>query len=104
MPPAPENALSSINLLAGAVRALDEKVISGFSVNHEQLARALTRNPVLVTALNPVVGYEQSATIARRAWAEGRPVLDVAEARPRSPDRETGKVIVHQLGIVSTPY
>lgn len=71
--------MSSINLLAGAVRALDEKVISGFSVNHEQLARALTRNPVLVTALNPVVGYEQSATIARRAWAEGRPVLDVAE-------------------------
>lgn len=36
-------------------------------------------NPVLVTTLNPVVGYEQSAAIAGRARAEGRPVIDVAE-------------------------
>ena len=79
LPLVAHDLLSSINLLAGAVRALDKKAISGFLVNHEQLARALTRNPVLVTALNPVVGYEQSAAIARRAWAEGRPVLDVAE-------------------------
>jgi fumarate hydratase class II len=50
--------LQSINLLAGAARALDEKAISGFSVNHEQLARELVRNPVLVTALNPVVGVD----------------------------------------------
>jgi len=71
--------LQSIKLLAGAVRALDEKAIRGFSVNHEQLARGLMRNPVLVTALNPVVGYEHSAAIATRAWTEGRPVLDVAE-------------------------
>ena len=71
--------LQSIKLLAGAVRALGEKAISGFTVNHEQLARALMNNPVLVTALNPVVGYEQSAAIARRARAEGRAVLDVAE-------------------------
>ena len=79
LPLVAHDLLSSINLLAGAVRALDKKAISGFLVNHEQLARALTRNPVLVTALNPVVGYEQSAAIAKRAWAEGRPVLDVAE-------------------------
>ena len=79
LPLVAHDLLQSINLLAGAVRALDEKVISGFSVNHKQLAQALANNPVLVTALNPVVGYEQSAAIAKRAWAEGRPVLDVAE-------------------------
>jgi fumarate hydratase class II len=79
LPLVAHDLLQSINLLAGAVRALDEKVISGFSVNHKQLAHALANNPVLVTALNPVVGYEQSAAIARRAWAEGRTVLDVAE-------------------------
>jgi fumarate hydratase class II len=39
---------------------------------------ALDRNPILVTALNPVIGYEQAAKIAKRAYAEGRPVLDVA--------------------------
>ena len=79
LPLVAHDLLQSIKLLVGAVRALDEKVISGFSVNHKQLAHTLACNPVLVTALNPVVGYEQSAAIARRAWAEGRPVLDVAE-------------------------
>jgi fumarate hydratase class II len=79
LPLVAHDLLQSIKLLAGAVHALDVKAISGFSVNPEQLARALTRNPVLVTALNPVVGYEGSAAIARRAWEEGRPVLDVAE-------------------------
>ena len=39
----------------------------------------LNRNPILVTALNKVIGYEQGAAIAKRAYAEGRPVLDVAE-------------------------
>jgi fumarate hydratase class II len=38
----------------------------------------LRRNPILVTALNRVIGYEQGAAIAKRAYAEGRPVVDVA--------------------------
>ena len=73
------NLLQSIKVLVGAVRALDRKAITGFSVNQEQLVRALYFNPVLVTALNPVIGYEKGAAIARRAWNEGRPVIDVAE-------------------------
>mgnify|MGYP001814354614 CR=1 FL=1 len=73
------NLLQNIKLLAGAVCALDEKVISGFFVNSEQLVRAIKSSPVLVTALNPLIGYEQSTAIARRAWTEGRAVLDVAE-------------------------
>lgn len=79
LPLVAHDLLQRVKLLAGAVRALDEKAISGFFVHHEHLVFTLLRNPMLVTALNPVVGYEQSATIARRAWAEGRPVLDVAE-------------------------
>ena len=79
LPLVAHNLMQSIKLLTGAVRALNEKVIPGFIVNHEQLSRALLRNPVLVTALNPVIGYEQSAAIAKRACAEGRAVLDVAE-------------------------
>ena len=42
------------------------------------MAAALDRNPILVTALNPVIGYEKAAKIAKRAYAENRPVLDVA--------------------------
>ena len=55
-----------------------DKAIAGFTVNEEQLARVLSRNPILVTALNPVIGYERGAAIAKRAYAEGRTVIDVA--------------------------
>lgn len=72
------NLLQSIGLLAGAARALDEKALAGFTVNVARLRESLQRNPVLVTALNRIIGYERGAEIARRAMAEGRPVLDVA--------------------------
>lgn len=72
------NLLQSIGILAGSVSVLDEKAITGLTVNTDQLARALHRNPILVTSLNRVIGYEQGAAIAKRAYAEGRPVLDVA--------------------------
>ena len=72
------NLLENIRLLASATCALDERAIAGFTVNSAQLAAALERNPVLVTALNPVIGYEQGAAIAKRALAEGRPVAEVA--------------------------
>jgi fumarate hydratase class II len=66
-------------LLANAARALDEKAIAGFTVNTAALSRSLRFNPVLVTSLNDVIGYDRGAEIAKRAYAEGRPVLDVAE-------------------------
>ncbi len=72
------NLLENIRLLASATRALDERAIAGFTVNSAHLAAALERNPVLVTALNPVIGYEQGAAIAKRALAEGRPIAEVA--------------------------
>lgn len=72
------NLLQSIEVLAGAVRALDSRAIGGFVVNEDNIRQPLTRNPILVTALNRVIGYEQGAAIAKRAYAEGRPVLDVA--------------------------
>jgi fumarate hydratase class II len=70
--------LQSIELLAAAATALAEKAIAGFTVNRDNIEASLRRNPVLVTALNRVIGYEQGAAIAKRAWAEGRPVIDVA--------------------------
>ena len=72
------NLLESIELLANAARALADKAVAGFKVNEPQLAAALARNPILVTALNPVIGYEKGAAIAKKAYAEGRPVLEVA--------------------------
>jgi len=72
------NLLQGIELLANGARALADRAIAGFTVNHEQLAQALERNPILVTALNPVIGYEKGAAIAKKAYAEGRPIKDVA--------------------------
>jgi fumarate hydratase class II len=72
------NLLQSIDLLAGASRTLARSSIAGFAVNARQLALALSRNPMLVTALNPVIGYDKAAAIAKRAYAEGRPILEVA--------------------------
>jgi fumarate hydratase class II len=47
-------------------------------VNTRQIAATLDRNPMLVTALSPVIGYDRAAAIAKRALAEGRPIRDVA--------------------------
>lgn len=72
------NLLQSIELLATASEHLADKSIAGFQVNHEQLQDALIRNPILVTALNAVIGYEQGAKIAKAAYEQGRPLIDVA--------------------------
>jgi fumarate hydratase, class II len=72
------NLLQSIDLLANGARALADNAIADFTVNREQIEQALSRNPILVTALNPIIGYERAAKIAKRAYAERRPVIDVA--------------------------
>jgi fumarate hydratase class II len=72
------NLLQSLELLGLGSRNLADNALAGFTVNRARLEEALARNPILVTALNPVIGYEQGAAIAKRAYAEGRPILDVA--------------------------
>ncbi|MDH5360081.1 MAG: class II fumarate hydratase [Gammaproteobacteria bacterium] len=72
------NLLQSIELLGNTARVLADTAIAGFTVNEASLEGALARNPILVTALNPVIGYEKGAKIAKRAYAEGRPLLEVA--------------------------
>jgi fumarate hydratase, class II len=70
--------LDSIDLLANVMRLLADSTIAGITLRKDRLAGPLSRNPVLVTALNPLIGYEKAAAIAKRAYSEGRPVLDVA--------------------------
>lgn len=70
--------LESLRLLANASRVLADSAIAGFEVQTESLTESLARNPVLVTALNPVIGYMAAADIAKQAYAENRPIIDVA--------------------------
>ncbi len=77
------NLVQSIELLSIGVRNLADHAIAGFTVNEKRIQAALHRNPILVTALNTVIGYERGAAIAKQAYAQGLPVIDVAA-------RETG--------------
>ena len=72
------NLLQSIELLSNGSRALADQAIAGFSVNAERLQANLARNPILITALNEIIGYDLAAQIAKRAYAEQRPIIDVA--------------------------
>ena len=72
------NLLQSIELLANSARLMADAAIAGFSVNDAHIREALQRNPILVTALNPVIGYDKAAAIAKRAYRECRPIIDVA--------------------------
>lgn len=72
------NLLESIGLLANAMTALADSAIAGMAFRADRIADALERNPILVTALNPVIGYEKAAAIAKKAYRERRPVFDVA--------------------------
>lgn len=87
------NILQSIELLANSAQALAEKAIATFVVNQANIDRALAKNPILVTALNPVIGYEKAAKIAKQAYKEARPIIDVAEQETDLPREELEKLL-----------
>ena len=78
LPVIAHNLLQSLQLASLGCHSLAQKAIAGFQVNREQMAAQLERNPILVTALNPLIGYEKGAAIAKRAYEQRRPILDVA--------------------------
>ena len=78
LPVIAHNILQSLELLSSASSALGEKAIAGFTVQEDKINEALSRNPILVTALNPLIGYLKAADIAKQAYKEKRPVIDVA--------------------------
>jgi fumarate hydratase class II len=72
------NIMQSLDILSNISITLADKAIMDFVIIEENLKSALSRNPILVTALNPVIGYEKGAYIAKKAYKEGRAVLEVA--------------------------
>ena len=87
------NLLQSIEILANASTCLADSAIAGFTVNTDNINRALDRNPILVTALNPVIGYEKGAAVAKKAYKEGRPVKDVAKEMTDLTDEELDRLL-----------
>ena len=73
------NLLQSIEISANAARLLADKAIKEFKFRAARTEEVLTRNPILVTALNQVIGYEKGAAIAKKAYKENRPIIEVAQ-------------------------
>jgi fumarate hydratase class II len=82
------NLLESIALMASAARTLADKAIKDFKVNEDRINELINKNPILVTALNPVIGYDLAAKIAKKAYAEGRALKDVAKEMTDLTDEE----------------
>ncbi|HEY1026108.1 MAG TPA: class II fumarate hydratase [Pseudomonas sp.] len=78
LPVIADNLLYSLQLLTNVSRLLADRAIASFKVNQPKLREALERNPILVTALNPIIGYLKAAEIAKQAYREGRPIIEVA--------------------------
>jgi fumarate hydratase class II len=72
------NLLQSLEILSSVSMLLADRAISGFTVREDNIRSALERNPILVTALNPVIGYELGAATAKAAYKQGRPIKEVA--------------------------
>ncbi len=79
LPVIAHNILESIDLLSNSTTALADKAIATFEVRQDNIDVALAKNPILVTALNPVIGYLKAAEIAKKAYKQGRAIIDVAE-------------------------
>jgi fumarate hydratase class II len=93
LPVIAHNLLQSIEILGTSATCLADSAIAGFRVNQANLDAALDRNPILVTALNPVIGYEQGAAVAKKAYAEGRPVKEVAKEMTGLSDEELDRLL-----------
>ena len=73
------NLLKSINLLGNAMPLLANKAIKTFKVNSKNINESLSKNPILVTALNRSIGYSKAAAVAKKAYKENRSIIEKLE-------------------------
>jgi len=88
-----DNLLESITLLGNVSRVLADKAVAGFAVNRDAVRRLVDKNPIMVTVLNPVIGYEKGAAIAKQAYREGRRLKDVAAEQTDLPADELERLL-----------
>lgn len=78
MPVIAHNLLESIDLLASGSTVMREKMVEGIEADAERAQWLLEQNVIIITALVPVIGYDRSAEVAKKAFAERRGVREVA--------------------------
>ena len=87
------NLLKSINLLGNAMPLLANKAIKTFKVNTKNIDESLSKNPILVTALNRIIGYSNAAAIAKKAYKENKPIIDIAHEETGMSKAELKKLL-----------
>ncbi len=87
------NLLQSLQILSNGARLLADKAIAGFTVNTDHIKEQLSRNPILVTALNTVIGYELGAIIAKTAYAKKLPLMDVAKEMTELSEKQLAELL-----------
>ena len=87
------NLLKSINLLGNAMPLLANKAIKTFKVKTKNINESLSKNPILVTALNRVIGYSKAAAIAKKAYKENKSIIDVAHEETGMSKSELKKLL-----------
>ncbi len=87
------NLIQSLQLLTNSARSIADNAIATFVVKESNLESALARNPILVTALTPIIGYQKAAEIAKLAYSTGRPILDVAAEETQIDRKELRRLL-----------
>ena len=84
MPVIAHNLFEMMQVLIGAINAFTERAVRGLSANREKAEGWLARNAILVTALNPLIGYSQGAALVKDALSQGASIRDLAVQRARA--------------------
>ncbi|NDJ34430.1 MAG: aspartate ammonia-lyase [Chloroflexi bacterium] len=87
------NLFQMMDLMINALRTLKEKAIDGLTANPEKASGWLAKNAILVTALNPVIGYLNGAEVAKEAMASGRTIREVVLEKGLLSEEEVDKLL-----------
>jgi len=93
LPVIARNLLESITFTGNVARLLADRAVAGFTVNRERIGGLVDKNPILITALNAKIGYDLGAKIAKKAYAEGRALKDVAREMTDLSDDELNRYL-----------
>jgi fumarate hydratase class II len=93
MPIIAHNLFEMMQVLIGAIGAFVDRCVIGVQANPEKAEGWLAKNAILVTALNPVIGYLKGAEVAKEAMAANRNIKDVAVEKGYLTEEEAGRIL-----------
>ena len=93
LPVMAHNILESIEILTAGIEVFTEKCIKGLEANSEKMLENIERNPILVTALVPKLGYDIAAEIAKEAMETNKTIKEVVLNRELMSEKEIDKTL-----------